>query len=42
MMLIAIDFQHACTCTVMNLHHHYFLTEQMQKLETYQTYYATY
>lgn len=39
-MLIVIDFNN--TCTVINLHRHLFLNDQMQKLAAYQTYYAIY
>ena len=41
-MLIVIDFNNTCTCTVIDLHRHLFLNEQMQKLVAYQTYYAIY
>jgi hypothetical protein len=39
-MLIVSDFNN--TCTVIDLHRHLFLNEQMQKLEANQTYYAIY
>jgi len=39
-MLIVIDFNNPCS--LVNLHRHLFLNEQMQKLEAYQTYYAIY